>query len=352
MDNVNIDPLNVHISQCSYQTMIGVGGVGTGTFFALNGNHTLGREESRSGHFIDRKDYCKLHIVSHYVKALLGPEFKVIPVGKVGDDPTGGELCREMQEAGLELGCMERTGEYSTLFSFCFIYPDGSGGNLTTDNSASSVVDAAYVQEAEEAFIQYRSKGIALAVPEVPLDARITLLELGTRYGFFRAASFTSEEIERVKKSKIFEKVDLLALNLDEAAALSGINSESIAPGEVVAEAVRVLQDMTPDILLSVTGGKKGSWCWDGRKAYHTPAYKTRINSTAGAGDAFLAGLIAGITAGLELHHAHLLGSLVAGLAISSPHTINKEIDRAALWEFCSVAKVKLPSQIKVLLSR
>ena len=42
-------------------------------FFALDGNHTLGREESRSGHFLDRRDYCKLHIVSHYVCRLLGP---------------------------------------------------------------------------------------------------------------------------------------------------------------------------------------------------------------------------------------------------------------------------------------
>ena len=45
--------------------MIGVGGIGSGVFFALDGNHTLGREESRGGRFLDRRDYCKLHIVSH-----------------------------------------------------------------------------------------------------------------------------------------------------------------------------------------------------------------------------------------------------------------------------------------------
>ena len=54
-----------------YRAMIGAGGIGSGAFFALDGEHTLGREESRSGRLLDRRDYCKLHIISHYVKALL-----------------------------------------------------------------------------------------------------------------------------------------------------------------------------------------------------------------------------------------------------------------------------------------
>ncbi len=62
--------------------MIGTGGIGSGRFFALDGNHTLGREESRSGRFLDRRDYCKLHIVSHYVRPLLGPSFTAIAIGQ------------------------------------------------------------------------------------------------------------------------------------------------------------------------------------------------------------------------------------------------------------------------------
>ena len=53
--------------QLRYRALIGVGGIGSGTFFALQGNETLGREESRLGRFLDRRDYCKLHIIAHYV---------------------------------------------------------------------------------------------------------------------------------------------------------------------------------------------------------------------------------------------------------------------------------------------
>src|SRR5512137_2113496 len=92
--------LNVDIPTCPYRAMLGVGGIGSGTFFLLNGEHTLGREESRSGHFIDRRDYCKLHIISHYVRTLLGEAFHTLPIGKVGDDEAGRRVVREMQDAG------------------------------------------------------------------------------------------------------------------------------------------------------------------------------------------------------------------------------------------------------------
>jgi hypothetical protein len=51
----------------NFRCLIGTGGVGSGSFFELEGNHTLGREESRAGRFLDRQDYCKLHIITHYV---------------------------------------------------------------------------------------------------------------------------------------------------------------------------------------------------------------------------------------------------------------------------------------------
>ena len=55
-----------------YHKIVGVGGIGSGIFFALEGNHTLGRNESRTATLLPVRDYCKLHIVLHYVAKLLG----------------------------------------------------------------------------------------------------------------------------------------------------------------------------------------------------------------------------------------------------------------------------------------
>lgn len=320
--------MELNVNNLRYQAMIGVGGIGAGSFFALSGNHTLGREESRGGRFLDRNDYCKLHIISHYVQTLLGPEFKAIPIGKVGGDEVGKRLLAEMEEAGLDMWYARYSPGDSTLFSFCFVYPDGSGGNMTTDDSACSRVDAAYVNEAKSEFARFDGRGIALAVPEVPLEAREALLKLGTKHHFFRVASFSCEEIPGAVESGILREVDLLAVNLDEAAAIAGIQAE---PEEIVKAAIAKLKEINPGMLVSITAGSGGSWAWDGSAITYMPVCKVDVQSTAGAGDAHLSGIIAGLAAGLPLAEAQQLGTLVAGLSVTSPHTINKDINRESL---------------------
>ena len=80
-----------------------------------------------------------------------------------------------------------------------------------------------------------------------------------------------------------------------------------------------------------MTAGARGSWCWDGTALTHLPVLPVRVEGTAGAGDAHLAGIIAGLAAGLPLRDAHQLGVLTAAVAVQSPHTINFELDREAL---------------------
>ncbi|MCK4825956.1 hypothetical protein KA005_59960, partial [bacterium] len=323
--------LKTNINNCRYKAMIGVGGVGSGMFFLLNGNHTIGREESRSGSFINRKDYCKLHIISHYVQILLGTKFKVIPLGIVGEDDTGHKLLNEMSEVGLTMDYMEQSPSSQTLFSFCFIYPDGGGGNLTTDDSACSKVDALFVEKAKSEFERFSGQGIALAAPEVSLESRNKLLELGTDHNFFRVASFTSEEMQSVLQSGILTRTDLLAINFDEAAAAVEMSVEDNAPLSIIEAAIKKLGSINDKMHISITKGKDGSWSWDGSSLNYVPIHKVHVESTAGAGDAHLAGLIVGLAIGLFMQEAQQMATLTGGLSVESPHTINNETDRKSL---------------------
>lgn len=344
-------PLRINSEAGRYSAMIGVGGIGSGIFFELEDNHTLGREESRAGRLLDRRDYCKLHIVSHYVKKLLGPQFAVVPVGKVGDDQSGAGLVDEMRGVGLDLRYVERAAGRRTLFAVCIVYPDGSGGNLTSNYSACAEVDPDYVSRTEPEFALYSGKGIALAMPEVPLSARQESLELGTAYGFLRVASFTSSEVREIVQGHLLEQVDLLAVNLDEAAAAADIPSETTAPEEILDKAVRRLLSLNPALQISITGGGRGSWSWDGSSLVHVPAFPTRVVSTAGAGDAHLSGIIAGLTAGLRLAAAQELGALTAALAIASPHTINPDVDGATVAQFAAATRPPLSLPVRQLLA-
>ena len=342
--------LQINIGDCRYQAMIGVGGIGSGVFFALNGDHTLGREESRSGRFLDRRDYCKLHIMAHYVKTLLGPEFVTISVGKVGDDDIGHRLFDEMKDAGLDMRYVKLCPGEQTLTAICLIYPDGSGGNLTVDDSACNQVGAASVAEAEPEFARFAGRGVALAAPEAPLAAREKLLQLGTAYHFLRVAAFVSAEMGAAIATGMLGTTDLLGINLDEAAAAAGVSVEDRPPLAVVEAAVKKLRAINPAMLVSITAGKNGSWSWDGESLVHVPAFPATVVSTAGAGDAHLSGIIAGLAAGLTMAQAQELGTLVAALSVTSPHTIAPEIERRSLQAFAARVHAPLSDAVRNLL--
>ena len=343
------EPLNIPRGRRRYDALIGTGGIGSGAFFALKGRHTLGREESRGGRFLDRRDYCKLHIVAHYAAVLMGKGFAVRPVGRVGDDETGRRLLKEMRRAGMDLRHVETAVGEQTMYSICLIYPDGSGGNLTVDDSACSRVTAGFVSRCEGDFAEFGGRGIALAAPEVPLTARARLLAVAGRHGFFRAASFVSGELTEAREIGMLADTDLLALNADEAAALAGV-SPGGEPADIAKAAVGALCKGEGKKLVSVTAGRAGSWAWDGERMTHYPAVEVPVVSTAGAGDAHLSGLLVGLSAALSFDDACRLASLVAALSVTGPHTINDRIDRRSLRALAASGELELSPELTQLL--
>jgi ribokinase len=307
-----------------------IGGIGTGSFFLLDGNHTLGREESRGGRYLDRRDYCKGHIVAHYLTVLLDPAVGVRMIGAVGDDQAGRTLLAEMGGAGIDLRHVRTIAGVPTLSSLCLVYPDGSGGNLTTDDAASASVSADDVQAVEPLLSALGTGGVVVAMPEVPLAARRELLELGSRHACLRVASFTSAEMTEVAAIGILDSVDLLGINADEARHMAAALRMPQAPSDEPEAAIRSLAEALsrrhPRLRLTVTAGSAGSWCWDGRELRHEPVIPVAVVSTAGAGDAHLAGTVAGLARGLDLPAAHRLGVVLAAASVTSPHTIHPAV--------------------------
>jgi ribokinase len=345
-----LEPLKVDLSTCRYQALLGTGGIGSGLFFALNGDHTLGREESRSGRFLNQRDYCKLHIIAHYVAALLPPQFQTIPIGMVGEDELGKQLVAEMRQVGMDTRHVQICPDEQTLMGICFLYPDGSGGNLTPDSSASQRVNAAFIAGEADEFARFAGRGIALAAPEVPLEARQELLNLASRYGYLRTASFTSGELKERPVVEMLAQVDLLSINIDEAAALLGKNASDLPAEEIAGATFARLRQLNPSIQATITAGRQGSWGWDGQRNQHLPALPVQVANTAGAGDAFLAGMIVACVVGLEFYQAQELATLIAGYSTTSPHTIHLELDRRSLRAFARQIDAPLSAAVFKLL--
>lgn len=338
-----------------YDHIIGTGGIGSGIFFALNSNETLGREESRMAKLLPYKDYCKQHIIMHYVAVLLGAQqggkFEAYPIGKVGNDQTGRNLINQMNSAGMDTGHVKISKEQATLFSVCYQYPDHAGGNITTAESASSMVSPDDVDDFFASFKNDGAKEIILAAPEVPVETRIKLLEYGRQRGSLNVASIQSAEISDFNNLKGYNLADMLFINLDEATKIA-TTGENTGAETIVLTAVRNLIAINPALTVFITCGAAGVYCYSMKRLEFFPSFNVEIVSTAGAGDAFMGGTLAGICCGLPIfknskenasvmNTATELGILVAAISVTSQDSIHMGISRDFLYAFIKEKNLK-----------
>jgi len=335
----------------AFRRLIGVGGIGTGIFFELEGDHTLGRNESRPARLLDVRDYCKLHIVIHYVAKLLGARssgkpFHVVPVGIVGDDGPGHQMLKAMSDAGIDTTHVYATSKLPTLFSVCFQYPDGAGGNITTSNGAAATLSNEHLDDIADLLRSDGTHTIALAVPEVSLEARGHFLRLATEARCFRAASFVPAEIAPAKKAGLFDLLDLVALNEEEAARLVDCTFAPEEPETLIEKCHAFLEACHPLLKMAVSLGAAGAYGITAEGWHYCPAPKVKIGSTAGAGDSLLGGIIAALAAGISfapdsrkqndpvISSALEVGVFLASYKCHSPHTIHPNAGLDSLTEF------------------
>jgi len=346
-----------------FTRLIGTGGVGSGIVFNLDGNHTIGRNESRSGKLMPFKDYCKIHIIMHYPSVLLGKGQNGVtsyPISNVGCDNPGAVLIQEMKDAGMDTRGISQLEKAPTLYSVCFQYPDKSGGNITTSNSACGMLSSDDIDN----FFANMPAGepeVLIAAPEVPLKPRIRLLEHGRKRGSFNIGAVLTSEVPEFLSLDGIKLVDMLAVNIDEALAVAELANEGSHPEEVAHKCYHSLTKINPDIMLIVTSGANGCYPCHNGKIEHIPAIQMDVVSTAGAGDALLGGTIAGLCCGLPfikgasddtfgqtpLLSAVELGTLVSNLKVTSPDTIYHELDVNMLLDFCISRGFKLSDEFK-----
>ncbi|MFH0759695.1 MAG: PfkB family carbohydrate kinase [Bacteroidota bacterium] len=350
-----------------YSHIIGTGGIGSGIVFSMEGNHTLGRNESRLGKLEPFRDYCKLHIIMHYIAVLLGAgkmgPFQSFPIGRIGKDDQGYRLRSMMEQAGMDTSRITVSDNAATLFSVCYQYPDYSGGNITSSNSASNLVNQEDITSFFQNYQMNGREGIVLAVPEVPVETRISLLSHGKEHGLFNVASVLSSELEDFVRLKGFELTSLLAINIDEARHISGIEDDRTETVHIVRACTARLNRVNPELAVLITDGVHGSYCYYRDQDEFTPSLKTTVVSTAGAGDAFLAGTICGICCGLPLFKgfsnldisqsplrtAVELGTVLASLSVSSADTIHEGADALSLEKYIHQSGLKMSPEFKTL---
>lgn len=316
-----------------FDRVMGTGGIGTGVLWNLEDNRPLERTESRPARLSLARDYCKQHIILHYLARVM-TDAEVLAIGKVGGDEAGNRLSTEMRRAGIGMDFVTRMENGVTMSSVCLQYPDMAVCNVTTSNSVCGEVDAAYVRSClAELGRPMDKRAIVLAAPEVPLSARLALLKAGMEKEAYCVASVLSEEAESFSDNNGFALCNLLVINEGEARALlrCGIQDNALLAMQMQ-EKLRCDRFGTAVIM---TCGEEGNYCVCRDGIEHTPARQVPVISTAGAGDALTAGVLCGLHFGLPLckeetagFSAVEMGAAFAERAIQCLHTIDGSIDR------------------------
>jgi len=99
--------------------------------------------------------------------------------------------------------------------------------------------------------------------------------------------------------------VDVFVPNEVEAKRLTGQRR--------TAEAMRILAGLGPTVV--VKRGRHGSVAQLGRFTWHAAPLQVRAESTAGAGDCFIAGFLYGLLSGVDIGEALRFGNVVGGLS-------------------------------------
>lgn len=325
-----------------FDQIIGVGGIGFGILFETDNNRTLDRNESRMAVLSDARDYCKQHIILHYVATVLAGQMDVRAIGMVGSDPEGSRLLREMEDAGIQTAMVSRSLDHPTMYGVCLLYPDKCVCNITTSNSACDLVTADFISDnLRTQGIKMDERTLILAAPEVPVASRLSLLRAGKMHKATCAASVLVDEVEEFRTGGGFEYCDVLAVNETEAKAIAGASTSDLIT--IVKECGNYLHGINPDLKLLVTCGKNGSYSNVGGTIEHLPAGPAIPISTAGAGDAYLAGVLCGLALDLPFQRkgaqvktmrATDLGFFLAEESVKSKHTISDEINREMVMHY------------------
>ncbi len=331
--------------------VVGTGGVGKGVLFKLIGDENLGRNESRLAELTNFKDFCKLHIIFNYVASLLEGELPVYAISAVGEDEDGRELLELMQNSKINVDYIERSDELRTMYAVCYQFPGGEGGNITTSNSACNSVGAKNIKNFFESNSHLKN-GVVLAAPEVPIEARAELLKAGRERNCFNIASFLPEEAEQFIDDRLFELIDLVAINSDEAKTIAQIaNIDDPSDTNKIYE---YLKGFNQNIILIVTLGKNGSFTHYNEHKVHSPIIDVPVVNTAGAGDCFLGTVIATIIKGIPLYSpeqncvatAQDIASIASTIKVTNNDTIDFSLNRQKILDFAKENNICFSKQV------
>ena len=231
-------------------------------------------------------------------------------VGRIGDDSLGDFLKDALESEEIDTRWIKRDCSRKTSATMVMVDPDGerrfvhyigANGNVRLNDIDPEVIENASILHIAYAFVLPGLDGDPMTkiLREAKESGVITVLDT--------AWDAKGKWLELIGTALPF--VDYFIPNLAEARAITGLED----PHDI---AHRLLDLGVQTVVLKLN--KAGCLAMDrGRRTIECPAYPVKVVDTTGAGDAFIAGFIAGIWNGRSLHESLQLANAVGALCVA-----------------------------------
>lgn len=256
-----------------------------------------------------------LYNVARHLHALGQP---VQLVSRVGDDTLGREILRRMRAAGLSTDLVQIDADHRTGFVEVRLDAEGVADYVIVEPVAWDAIATTKRLASRAETAQALVFGSLAQRSDVSRRTIQTLCDVTngvTVYDVNLRPPYTSRDVVEAS----MRAADVVKLNDDELTTLRGwYDLPSTLTG-----GVETLGDRFDVATCCVTCGPDGAYLWhDGAWTYHA-GFDVAVRDTVGAGDSFLAALLAGLLAGDApddvLRRANRLGAFVASRSGATP---------------------------------
>lgn len=262
-------------------------------------------------------DYCNVRVAPRQtLRSVLPAWGRSAFIGRVGDDPFGRFMAHTLADERVDVQWMRLDPAHRT--STVVVDLDEQG-----ERSFTFMVRPSADLFLEPADLPTFSQGEWLHVCSIALcaepsrsaafQAMDAIRKAGGYVSFdpnIRPDLWPDETALRRSLEEALQRADVVKLSVEELAFLTG--EEQVHAG------LAALMRHCPARRVLVTQGKEGVIAWHEGTVNHYPATPVKCVDTTGAGDAFVAGLLYGLAAGLELVPAITLAQRCGALATTA----------------------------------
>lgn len=236
---------------------------------------------------------------------------KTAYIGKVGNDPWGDLGEKWLEDAGVDHTFMYRTDEVSTGTGLILLGPDGQNAVIDGDSSSVALKEEEVIQALDEMKgSQYFVTGF-----EVPMKIALSGAKHAKELGMITALNpspLPEEDMGRL------DYVDYLFINEVEAKYICQDDDEK-DPKELMNKVREKYGGQ--NVIMTLGGDGSAALCKDEYMEVASVKVENVVN-TAGAGDGFMAAVIANLVWGKELKEAMEWASKYAALSVTIDGTI------------------------------